>query len=150
MSLINPLFLMSPTIKIENNTDPDRPFKFFPHPDQITLNVGKEGQTRLQSFVPYSPVQQHVQVQDVGENKYLQNDVSRFYYEKILSWIKSYPEFAHLKKHYKFLQSNKGPEYIYYLLKLFVKKSAANWYDLRDSNNYPIVKNFLKYKIGNV
>jgi hypothetical protein len=148
MNPINPLLFYTPEIKIQ--TPDDKPFKFFPHPDQITLNVGKDGDTKLQSFVPYVYTPPNTPVQDVGENKYLQNDVANFYYNKLLKWIRNYPEFAHLKKHEQFLKSNKGPEYIYYLLKLFVKKSAANWYDLRSTINYPIVKNFLKYKIGDV
>ena len=41
-------------------------------------------------------------------------------------------------------------KYIYDLLRLFVKKSAANWYDLRDRQNYDIVKKYLKSKIGNI
>ncbi len=148
LGAINPLLFYTPEVKIP--TDPERPLKFFPHPDQITLNVGKDGETKLQSFVPYTPTVQNVRYQDVGENKFLQNDVTNFYYSKVLKWVKSYPEFSHLKKHYSFLKSEKGPEYIYYLLKLFVKRSAANWYDLRDANNYPVVKDFLRYKIAAV
>jgi hypothetical protein len=124
--------------------------KFFPHPNQITIAVGEGENKRLESIPIIQHVQTPVQVQDVGDDKYLQTSVTDFFYEKVLKWVKSYPDFSHLKKHYNFLKGPNGKPYIYNLLRLFVKKSAANWFDLRDNNNYVIIKDFLKYKIGNI
>ena len=36
------------------------------------------------------------------------------------------------------------------MLRLFVKYSRANWYDLRDDINYTIIKKYLRKKIGNI
>ena len=125
--------------------------KFFPHPNQITISTG-EGENRKLESIPI--IQQQpltsVQYQDVGDNKHLQLEVTEFFYQKLLKWIKEYPKFSHLKKHYNFLKGPSGKEYVYNMLRLFVKKSAANWYDLRDANNYIIIKDYLRYKIGNI
>jgi hypothetical protein len=124
--------------------------KFFPHPNQITISVGEGENRRLESIpIVHQPLTP-VQYQDVGDNKYLQSEVTSFFHEKVLKWIKENPEFSHLKKHYNFLKGPSGKEYIYNMLRLFVKKSAANWFDLRDANNYIIVKDYLRYKIGNI
>jgi len=128
--------------------------KFYPHPNQLTVRRGEGENARLES-VPYysptlSPLLSSENVQNVGDNKALQSDVTIFFYEKVLKWVDSYPDFSHLKKHKKFLKTSDGLDYIYNLLRLFVKNSKANWYDLRDPNNYLIVKNYLKHKIGNV
>jgi len=124
--------------------------KFFPHPNQITISMGEGENRRLESVPIVQQTIAPVQFQDVGENKYLQSEVTNFFYQKVLKWIKEYPEFSHLKKHYNFLKGSNGKDYIYNLLRLFIKKSAANWYDLRDASNYQIVKDYLKYKIGNI
>jgi hypothetical protein len=128
--------------------------KFFPHPNQMTIRRGEGENARLES-VPYysptlSPLLSSENIQNVGDNKVLQSDVTTFYYNKVLKWIKSYPEFSHLKKHEKFLKTRDGLDYIYNLLRLFVKKSQANWYDLRDPTNYSTVKDYLRFKIGAV
>jgi hypothetical protein len=121
---------------------------FFPHPNQITISVGEGENRRLESVPIIHQPLTPVQFQDVGDNKYLQSEVTNFFYQKVLKWVNEYPDFNHLKKHYNFLKGPNGKEYIYNMLRLFVKKSAANWYDLRDASNYNIIKDFLKYKIG--
>ena len=124
--------------------------KFFPHPNQITITTG-EGNTRRFESIPITRQSTiPVQYQDVGNDTNLQSDVTNFFYNKVLKWIKTYNDFKHLKKYYNFLKELSGKKYIYNLLKLFVKKSAANWYDLRSIQNYGIIKDFLKHKIGNI
>ena len=129
------------------NTDTQ---KFFPHPNQLTVSRGEGDNKRLIS-IPIQPQStMPIQYQDVGDNPNLQSDVTDFFYKKVLKWIKEYPDFKHLKKHSTFLNSTKGKVYIYDMLRLFVKYSKANWYDLRDYINYTIIKKYLKKKIGNI
>ena len=122
---------------------------FFPHPNQLTVAMGEGNNKKLYS-VPINPQPTTpIQYQDVGEDPNLQSQVTKFFHEKVLKWINEYPDFKHLKKHLKFL-NDKGEKYIYNLLKLFVRKSKANWYDLRDPKNYDNIKQYLKNKIGNI
>jgi len=122
---------------------------FFPHPNQLTVAMGEGNNKKLYS-VPINPQPTTpIQYQDVGDDPNLQSQVTKFFHEKVLKWINEYPDFKHLKKHLKFL-NEKGEKYIYNLLKLFVRKSKANWYDLRDPKNYDNIKQYLKNKIGNI
>jgi hypothetical protein len=122
---------------------------FFPHPNQLTVAMGEGNNKKLYS-IPINPQPTTpIQYQDVGEDPNLQSQVTKFFHEKVLKWINEYPDFKHLKKHLKFL-NDKGEKYIYNLLKLFVRKSKANWYDLRDPKNYDNIKQYLKNRIGNI
>jgi hypothetical protein len=122
---------------------------FFPHPNQLTVAMGEGNNKKLYS-VPINPQPTTpIQYQDVGDDPNLQSQVTKFFHEKVLKWINEYPDFKHLKKHLKFL-NDKGEKYIYNLLKLFVRKSKANWYDLRDPKNYDNIKQYLKNRIGNI
>jgi hypothetical protein len=122
---------------------------FFPHPNQLTVAMGEGNNKKLYS-IPINPQPTTpVQYQDVGDDPNLQSQVTKFFHEKVLKWINEYPDFKHLKKHLKFL-NDKGEKYIYNLLKLFVRKSKANWYDLRDPKNYDNIKQYLKNRIGNI
>jgi hypothetical protein len=122
---------------------------FFPHPNQLTVAMGEGNNKKLYS-IPINPQPTTpIQYQDVGDDPNLQSQVTKFFHEKVLKWINEYPDFKHLKKHLKFL-NDKGEKYIYNLLKLFVRKSKANWYDLRDPKNYDNIKQYLKNRIGNI
>ena len=123
---------------------------FFPHPNQLTVVRGEGNEKRLYSVPIQAPYTIPTPYQDVGDNPNLQSDVTNFFYIKVLKWIKEQPDFKHLKKHLTFLNGTKGKVYIYDMLRLFVKYSKANWYDLRDDINYAIIKKYLKKKIGNI
>ena len=123
---------------------------FFPHPNQLTVVRGEGNDKRLYSVPIQAPYTIPTPYQDVGDNASLQSDVTNFFYIKVLKWIKEQPDFKHLKKHLTFLNGTKGKVYIYDMLRLFVKYSKANWYDLRDDINYTIIKKYLKKKIGNI
>lgn len=123
---------------------------FFPHPNQLTITTGEGTNRRFESIPITRQSIIPTQYQDVGNDKNLQYDVTNFFYNKVLKWIKKYHDFKHLEKYYNFLKESSGKKYIYDLLRLFVKKSAANWYDLRSPQNYGIIKDFLKHKIGNI
>jgi hypothetical protein len=123
--------------------------KFFPHPNQLTISTGIGNNRRLESIPIINQPSIPIQYQDVGDNPNLQSDVTDFFYTKVLKWINKDIDFKHLKKHYSFFKNHSGKKYIYNMLRLFVKKSKANWYDLREQN-YDIVKKYLKSKIGNI
>ena len=123
---------------------------FFPHPNQLTVVRGEGNDKRLYSVPIQAPYTIPTPYQDVGDNPSLQSDVTNFFYIKVLKWIKEQPDFKHLKKHLTFLNGTKGKVYIHDMLRLFVKYSKANWYDLRDDINYTIIKKYLRKKIGNI
>ena len=99
-------------------------------------------------FIAPTPLVSGIEYQDVGKDMNLRKDVSIFYLEKIIKWIDEDKDFKGLKKHLRLLKSNKGLEVIYNFLRLLVKNGRANWYDLRDTYNYPIVKEYLKFKLS--
>jgi hypothetical protein len=107
----------------------DKPRKFYPPP----------------LFIPSV-----TEYQDVGKNMELREQVTNFFYNDIQKSLIEDKSFKNKQKYLKIIKSKQGYKYIYYLLRLFVKKSNANWYDLRDSYNYGIVKDFLRFKIGSV
>ena len=123
--------------------------KFFPHPNQITFLTGTGNNRRLESIPIINQPSIPIQYQDVGDDPNLQSDVTDFFYNKVLKWINIDVDFKHLKKHYSFFKNLSGKKYIYNMLRLFVKKSKANWYDLREQN-YNIIKKYLKSKIANI
>ena len=99
--------------------------------------------------VPTVPLLTTYEYQDVGKNMELRKDVSKFFLEKVHQWIKEDKSFNKVKKFSPALKSSNGLEIIYNLLRLYVRNGKANWYDLRDTYNYPIVKNYLLYKLEN-
>jgi len=99
--------------------------------------------------VPAVPLLTTYEYQDVGKNMELRKDVSRYFLEKVLGWIKEDKSYKKVKKFESALKSSNGLAIIYNLLRLYVRNGKANWYDLRDTYNYPIVKDYLKYKLEN-
>ena len=99
--------------------------------------------------VPTVPLLTTYEYQDAGKNMELRKDVSKFFLEKVLKCIKEDKSFNKIKKFETALKSSNGLVIIYNLLRLYVRNGKANWYDLRDTYNYPIVKNYLKYKLEN-
>lgn len=107
------------------------------------VNIDKDRKV----FIAPPPLRTGVEYQDVGKDMNLRNEVSTFYLEKLIKWLQEDAEFKPLKKHLKVIKSNKGQEIVYNLLRLFVRNGKANWYDLRDTYNYSIVKDYLRYKL---
>lgn len=100
----------------------------------------------VKRYWPVPPLIDSVfEYQDINNDVNLRKDVTEFFHKKILKWIDEYPEFTHLKSQKKYLQTNEGKMQIYNLLRHFIKKSAINWYDLRD--NYSLIKQYLSQKL---
>ena len=105
---------------------------------------------RMKRYYPVpTPLLTTYEYQDVGKNMELRKDVSKFFLEKVLNWIKEDKSYNKVKKFESALKSSNGLTIIYNLLRLYVRNGKANWYDLRDTYNYPIVKNYLLYKLEN-
>jgi hypothetical protein len=136
------------TLSSTNSSENKR--KFFQHPNQLTIITGDGDNKRFESIPINNQSSMPIYYQDVGGDKNLQSDVTKFFQKKVLKWINKYANFKHLKKHYDFLKESSGEKYIYNMLRLFVKKSEANWYDLRDPQNYYIIKKYLNLKIANI
>ena len=102
----------------------------------------------LRYFIPPPIVTSVVEYQDINKDKKLRENITSFFLKKSIKWIKNYKEFDHLKNKINLLESDKGYNIIYNLLREFVKKGENNWFDLRD--NYDIIKDYLRYKLGKI
>ncbi len=75
------------------------------------------------------------------------DEITDYFHNKTLKWIKEDHEFASLKKHLKYLKTVKGYAFIRKTLKSFVKTNKINWYDLRTKNNYDDIKEHIRLKM---
>lgn len=124
--------------------------------DDINKNylVNLDGQFTIindtfSKLYPYTYVPPIIEeVLDVGKDMRLRKMMTDFFYEKLLKWIKTDPKFANHKKDLVYLKTKAGYKYVYHLLRVYVKNSRVNWYDLKDNLNYPNVKKFLNIKVG--
>jgi hypothetical protein len=93
----------------------------------------------IKKYYPVPPIQDSIyEYQNLNKDPNLRNVVTNFFKQKILKWIKKYPEFEILK--------SKTIDYdsIYKILRKIVKKKNLNWYELR-SKSHKLKKYFLKY-----
>jgi len=102
----------------------------------------------LKYFIPPPLVTNVVEYQDINKDKNLRENVTNFFLRKSIKWIKEYDEFSHLKNKLPILNSDKGYNIMYNLLREFVKKGENNWFDLR--NHYDVIKDYLRYKLGKI
>ena len=97
---------------------------------------------KYRRYWPVPPVTPAVyEYQNVNKDVNLRKNVTQFFHHKVLKWMKTESK---LKS--KSLNSIDGQMYIYHLLKLFIRKSRINWYDLRD--NYSLIKEYLIKKLS--
>jgi hypothetical protein len=85
-------------------------------------------------------MQSSIQYQDINNNVNLRNTVTKYFQEKLLKWIKKYPEFIKFKSMLNKINTDDGYKMIYKILRKFVKKTDLNWYDLR--TNKELVKKY--------
>ena len=102
----------------------------------------------LKYFIPPPIITNVIEYQDVNKDERLRKNVTDFFLKKSIKWIEKYKEFEHLKTKHNLLKSNKGYNIIYNLLREFVKKGSNNWFDLRE--NYDVIKDYLRYKLGKI
>jgi hypothetical protein len=87
------------------------------------------------------------EIQNIGNDEYLQDDVTEYYYNKTIKWIQNEHEFGKAKKHLKFIKSKKGFPYLKKVLTSFVKKTGKNWYELRDDDTKDDVQEYIRMKL---
>jgi len=100
----------------------------------------------LKYFPPPPIISTQFEYQDVNKDSNLRKLITNFYLKKSIKWISTYDEFEHCKKILFKIKSDNGYNIIYNLLKQYIDKNNANWYDLKKS--YSNVKDFLRYKLG--
>lgn len=68
---------------------------------------------------------------DINNNEGLRERVTLYFLNRIID-IVDYTQHKYLKKHKKMINSKKGYKIIYNILRIYIKKTGSNWYDLRD------------------
>lgn len=117
----------------------------------IAENIRDANRITVKQYNPYLESQySKYDIQDVGDNLELQDDLTDFFYEKTLKWLDKDLEFNKVKKTKKVIKSKKGRAYINKILKSFVKKNKVNWYELRDEKNYDDVKEYIRTKLNSL
>ena len=120
----------------------------------IALNTMRENIRDMNRplIQPYSPYLESTKynIQDIGDNIDLQEDITNFFYKKTLKWLTNDIEFNKIKKVLKIMKTQKGEDYIYKILKSFVKKNKINWYELRNDKNYDDVKDYIRQKLSSL
>ena len=84
---------------------------------------------------------------NVNVDPNLRQMVTEFYLKKTIKWINTNTIFSSYKKILEQLNSSKGYNIIYNLLREFCHKYNIKWYELRE-NNYNNVKHFLHKKFS--
>ena len=116
----------------------------------INENMRDSRRITVRPYSPYLESPYRQDVQDIGDNENLKEDVVDFFYNKTLKWLDKDIEFAKVKKTKKVMKSMKGESYIYKILSSFVKKNRVNWYELRDEKNFEDVKDYIRLKLGSL
>ncbi len=83
--------------------------------------------------------------QNINNDLNLQENVTDYFLEKTIGWIKNDYSFSKCKKYLKKLEGVHGDDIMYKLLKLFVKRGNTNWYDLKTQKD--LVKDFIRHKL---
>ena len=94
----------------------------------------------VKKYYPVPPtVHEYVyEYQNLNKDADLRNVVTVFFQKKIAKWINNYPEFENLKS------KNINYDLVYKILRIIVRKTNLNWYELR-TNSSNLRRYFLKY-----
>ena len=79
---------------------------------------------------------------NLNKDPTLRKDVTIFFKNKIIKWIKIDDNFKHLKNKLDIIDDKK----IYNLIRNYVKKHKYNWYDLR-TEKYHLIKDYFSRKL---
>lgn len=72
--------------------------------------------------------------QNVNADPQLRKNVTDHYFDLLPQLVKEDNRFKKLKKHLKMLQTRKGYDLVYKILRRYTRKYDINWYDLRSQN----------------
>jgi hypothetical protein len=100
-----------------------------------------------QNLVPQ--VRDYSETEESEVDLKLQDEITSYFYKKTIKWLKESHEFKKLQKHIKFIESKKGRPYIYKVIKLFIKKNKAKWYNLR-TELYDDLKEYIRKKLASI
>lgn len=80
--------------------------------------------------------------QDLNKDPKVHDQIINFFQKKIIKWMNN----NLIKKNIDFIKSKEGYEYIYRLIRKFVKKENVKWYELREKN-YVLIKDYFIRKL---
>ena len=80
--------------------------------------------------------------QDLNKDPKIHDQIINFFQKKIIKWMNN----NLIKKNIDFIKSKEGYEYIYHLIRKFVKKENVKWYELREKN-YVLIKEYFIRKL---
>lgn len=122
---------------------------YYDQKKQEEENLRRNEEDRLNGVQRYYPVPPVLSVeyeyQNVNKDPKLRSQVTLYFQEKLIHWIKDHKDFKKFKSKLTFIKSKDGKYYIYDLLKHFVKRTQINWYDLR--RNSDLVKEYFEKKL---
>jgi len=101
-------------------------------------------------YIPPPYINSNIQYQNIDIDHNLRKLITKFYLKKLIKWIKNYKEFENLKHKLSDLESNKGINIIYNLLRSYSKKKNIKWFDMKEKNNYYSIKNYFNKKLMDI
>ena len=107
-----------------------------------TLYLNQPG---FKYFLPPPIIPTTYKYQDVNNDVKLQDMVTTKFINKTIKWLENDPNFLKCQKFLPKIKGKDGYDIIYRILKLYVKKTKTNWYDLSDQSN--LVKDFIRHKL---
>lgn len=78
----------------------------------------------------------NVEYQNMNKDINLRKTVIKFFIKKLLKWIKYDMDFKKYNNNLDLINSKDGHKIIYKLIRKYINKYNANWYDLRTENYY--------------
>lgn len=90
----------------------------------------------------------HTDIDDdlIEDSEYI-DEIIDFFYKKVIKWMNKDIEYKRVKKHLKFIKSQKGHPYIEKIIRSFVRKNKISWYELRSKDIVDDVKDYIKSKL---
>ena len=79
---------------------------------------------------------------NMNKDPVLRKDVTKFFKNKIIKWIKTDDNFKHLKNKSDIIDD----KLVYNLIRNYVKKHKYNWYELR-TDKYHLIKDYVSRKL---
>ena len=84
----------------------------------------------------------NVEYKNLNKDENLRKTVTKFFFNKIIKWIKHDSDFKKYNDEIDFINSKDGYKIIYKLIRKYINKYKANWYDLR-TEKYYLLKYYL-------
>ena len=98
--------------------------------------------------IPRAPyIKSYYEYIDVNEDKNLQKNVTKFFYDELMNkWISNDKVFKKFKNK-RMLKTKDGLQLIYKILLKLVTKGDTKWWDLRDPQ-YILTKDYIYYQLS--